>query len=162
MKQKCFASAWAPVIKLDMIFNINIACFKTQRVFSVKKKKKCFYFYSSHFRLFGRNGICYSCHETIPPNEMVMKTQDHVYHLRCFSCSRCHFPLSIGDKYRLCEGKIVCCDRECIGLTARKGAMLSRRGGKTARLPNAVKAWFNSLLILDAESSSLSTTFGLK
>lgn len=127
----------------------HIGCLKCSicRVMLADAGKSCFaragllLCKDDYIRLFGRNGVCSSCHETIPPNEMVMKIQDHVYHIRCFSCSRCHFPLAIGDRYRLCDGKIVCYDRECMGLSsARKGVMVSRRGGRAARIPNAVKA----------------------
>lgn len=66
------------------------------------------------FRLFGNSGACSACGQTIPANEFVMKTtsnlnnnnpqannqniQHFVFHLKCFSCSKCGSHLVQGDR----------------------------------------------------------------
>ncbi|KAG8176467.1 hypothetical protein JTE90_026071 [Oedothorax gibbosus] len=87
-----------------------------------------------YLRLFGREGECQACHETIPATEMVMKIQGLAYHLRCFICSRCHGALSLGDKYQLWEGRLLC-DRECLRLFRKSmGAPPNRRAPKAPRM----------------------------
>ena len=70
-------------------------------------------------RLFGSSGACSACAQTIPANEFVMRTtshlngpsntntsngnpqsiQHHVFHLKCFSCSKCGSHLVQGDRW---------------------------------------------------------------
>ncbi|XP_054724429.1 LIM domain transcription factor LMO4-B-like [Uloborus diversus] len=92
-----------------------------------------------YLRLFGREGECHACRETIPANEMVMKVQGLAYHLKCFICSRCHGPLSLGDRYHLWEGRILC-DKECLRLLRRNAPLTQRRATKAQRLNSTIKA----------------------
>lgn len=71
-----------------------------------------------HYRLFGNSGACSACGQMIPANELVMRTtsnmnqngvnnnapannqniQHFVFHLKCFSCSKCGSHLVQGDR----------------------------------------------------------------
>ena len=52
---------------------------------------------------------CASCGKGIPPSEVVRRTNDYVYHLRCFSCRVCHRQLNTGDEFYLFDDrKLVC------------------------------------------------------
>lgn len=78
-------------------------------------------FWPFNCRLFGSSGACSACAQTIPANEFVMRTtshlngpnapantntsngnpqsiQHHVFHLKCFSCSKCGSHLVQGDR----------------------------------------------------------------
>lgn len=73
------------------------------------------------YRLFGSSGACSACGQTIPASEFVMRTggpgagggpgpqappgaqppgsqQTHVFHLKCFACSKCGAHLVPGDR----------------------------------------------------------------
>lgn len=65
--------------------------------------------------MFGSTGACSACGQTIPASELVMRAasgsggpQHHVFHLRCFTCSKCGGPLVQGDRYYLVSGSLVC------------------------------------------------------
>ncbi|KAL5961299.1 LIM/homeobox protein Lhx3 [Taenia solium] len=52
---------------------------------------------------------CASCDEGIPPNEMVRKAHDNVYHLECFVCHVCARSLNTGDEfYLLADRRLMC------------------------------------------------------
>lgn len=59
-------------------------------------------------RLFGPSGACAACNQPIPSNELVMRVQSRVYHVKCFTCSSCHTRLVPGDRYSLVNGSILC------------------------------------------------------
>lgn len=61
-------------------------------------------------RLFGSTGACSGCGQTIPACEFVMRAgpQPHVFHLKCFACSKCGAQLVPGDRYCLLAGSLVC------------------------------------------------------
>ncbi|XP_029176992.1 LIM/homeobox protein Lhx9-like [Nylanderia fulva] len=64
---------------------------------------------TDYTRMFGGNGgICSSCGNTIPPNELVMRASESVFHLKCFNCNKCGNPLNPGDRYYLLSGSPVC------------------------------------------------------
>ncbi|XP_017790512.1 PREDICTED: LIM domain only protein 3-like [Habropoda laboriosa] len=58
--------------------------------------------------LFGNTGHCAACNKIIPALEMVMRARTNVYHLECFACQQCNHRFCIGDKFFLCENKILC------------------------------------------------------
>lgn len=53
-------------------------------------------------------GSCGSCGQTIAANELVMKSQTSVYHVKCFACVTCHSQLVPGDRYSVVNGSILC------------------------------------------------------
>nr|CAB3263425.1 Lhx3 LIM/homeobox protein Lhx3a type 1 [Phallusia mammillata] len=59
---------------------------------------------------FRRHGTkCASCHQGIPPTEVVRRAQDNVYHLECFQCFMCQQELGTGDQfYLLDDNRLVC------------------------------------------------------
>ncbi|PSN53777.1 LIM domain transcription factor LMO4.2 [Blattella germanica] len=83
-------------------------------------------------RLFGNSGACSACGQTIPASEFVMRAGSgpgpggaqtapqqqppggggggghHVFHLKCFACSKCGAQLVPGDRYCLLAGSLVC------------------------------------------------------
>uniref|UniRef100_A0A4W4H8R6 LIM zinc-binding domain-containing protein n=1 Tax=Electrophorus electricus TaxID=8005 RepID=A0A4W4H8R6_ELEEL len=61
-----------------------------------------------YIRLFGNSGVCRACSNSIPAGEMVMKTPDHVYHVKCFACSICHRQLMPGDWFHCENGRLFC------------------------------------------------------
>ena len=59
-------------------------------------------------RMFGTTGTCSNCAQQIPADEMVMRSQTAVYHLKCFTCVQCNAPLNPGDKYSFVNGSLFC------------------------------------------------------
>ncbi|XP_023312828.1 LIM/homeobox protein Lhx3-like, partial [Anoplophora glabripennis] len=58
--------------------------------------------------LFGTTGYCAACNKVIPAFEMVMRAKNNVYHLECFACHQCNHRFCVGDRFYLCENKILC------------------------------------------------------
>ncbi|XP_072176821.1 LIM domain transcription factor LMO4-like [Diadema setosum] len=79
--------------------DIGHSCFSKAGMILCKK---------DYLRLFGTSGACTACGQQIPASELVMRTQNRVYHLKCFACSSCHIQLVPGDRYTLVNGSIVC------------------------------------------------------
>ncbi|XP_015593585.1 LIM/homeobox protein Lhx9 isoform X2 [Cephus cinctus] len=61
-----------------------------------------------YLRLFGSTGLCAACRKIIPAFEMVMRARANVYHLECFACQQCNHRFCVGDRFYLCENKILC------------------------------------------------------
>ncbi|XP_034234828.1 LIM domain only protein 3-like isoform X3 [Thrips palmi] len=61
-----------------------------------------------YLRLFGNTGCCAACTKVIPAFEMVMRAKHNVYHLECFACQQCSHRFCVGDRFYLCENKILC------------------------------------------------------
>ncbi|XP_008203876.1 LIM domain only protein 3 isoform X2 [Nasonia vitripennis] len=61
-----------------------------------------------YLRLFGNTGHCAACSKAIPAFEMVMRARTNVYHLECFACQQCNHRFCVGDRFYLCENKILC------------------------------------------------------
>ncbi|KAG4074247.1 hypothetical protein HA402_008656 [Bradysia odoriphaga] len=61
-----------------------------------------------YLRLFGNTGLCAACNKVIPAFEMVMRARSNVYHLECFACQQCNHRFCVGDRFYLCENKILC------------------------------------------------------
>ncbi|XP_008183636.1 LIM/homeobox protein Lhx2 isoform X2 [Acyrthosiphon pisum] len=61
-----------------------------------------------YLRLFGATGNCAACNKVIPAFEMVMRAKNNVYHLECFACQQCNHRFCVGDRFYLCENKILC------------------------------------------------------
>lgn len=60
-------------------------------------------------RIFGQQGQCAACKKTIPPYELVMRSNDLAYHMDCFACQQCQYRFCVGDRYHLSEHhRIVC------------------------------------------------------
>ncbi|XP_065584084.1 LIM domain only protein 3-like isoform X3 [Artemia franciscana] len=61
-----------------------------------------------YLRLFGTTGSCSACGKVIPAFEMVMRARTNVYHLECFACQQCNHRFCVGDRFYLCDNKILC------------------------------------------------------
>ncbi|XP_050408330.1 LIM domain only protein 3 isoform X3 [Patella vulgata] len=61
-----------------------------------------------YLRLFGTTGYCSACSKMIPAFEMVMRAKSNVYHLECFACQQCNHRFCVGDRFFLCDNKILC------------------------------------------------------
>ncbi|KAK2182974.1 hypothetical protein NP493_329g02019 [Ridgeia piscesae] len=61
-----------------------------------------------YLRLFGTTGYCSVCSKVIPAFEMVMRARGNVYHLECFACQQCNHRFCVGDKFYMCDNKILC------------------------------------------------------
>ncbi|CAD6240102.1 GSCOCG00002503001-RA-CDS [Cotesia congregata] len=61
-----------------------------------------------YLRIFGHEGHCSACSKSIPPFEMVMRARTNVYHLECFACQQCNHRFCVGDRFYLCDNKILC------------------------------------------------------
>lgn len=73
------------------------------------------------FRLFGNVGSCSGCGQQIPANEMVMRAgvssapspvhpglHHPVFHLHCFTCSKCGNRLNTGERYYILGNSLYC------------------------------------------------------
>ena len=60
--------------------------------------------------MYRRYGIkCTECGKGIPPNTVVRRALENVYHMDCFQCSTCQRRLDTGDEFFLLEGgRIIC------------------------------------------------------
>lgn len=61
-----------------------------------------------YLRLFGSTGFCAACNKGIPAFELVMRAKRNVYHLECFACQQCNYRFCVGDRFHLCDNKILC------------------------------------------------------
>uniref|UniRef100_A0A0K8SF66 LIM zinc-binding domain-containing protein n=2 Tax=Lygus hesperus TaxID=30085 RepID=A0A0K8SF66_LYGHE len=88
-----------------MLADIGSSCFTKSNMILCK---------NDYIRLFGSTGACSACGQTIPASEFVMRAssgsgpQHHVFHLKCFTCSKCGGQLVPGDRYYLVGGSLVC------------------------------------------------------
>ncbi|KAJ3663718.1 hypothetical protein Zmor_007945 [Zophobas morio] len=57
-------------------------------------------------RIFGVK--CSRCGDRLLPHEMVMRAQQHVFHLPCFVCVVCCQPLQKGEQFVLRAGQLFC------------------------------------------------------
>ncbi|KAL5280540.1 LMO4.2 family protein [Megaselia abdita] len=103
---------------------------------------------------------CSACGQTIAPNEFVMRTTssnqqqttpaennnkpfsfetNHVFHLKCFTCSKCATQLRPGDRYYMLGGSLVCEPdwmkllKNVTANTSSSGATTPIRKGKVGR-----------------------------
>ncbi|XP_077284782.1 LIM domain transcription factor LMO4.2 [Arctopsyche grandis] len=109
---------------------------------------------TDYTRMFGSSGACAACGQTIPASEFVMRTggglpgggappssapQHHVFHLKCFACSKCGAHLVPGDRYYMLAGSLVCEQdwhkllKGSGGATGAAGAPGAVRKGKVGR-----------------------------
>ncbi|CAG5129257.1 unnamed protein product [Candidula unifasciata] len=52
---------------------------------------------------------CAGCHQTIPPQELVMKVDNnHIFHLPCFCCVVCRQLLQKGQQFVVKDGQLLC------------------------------------------------------
>ncbi|XP_060578853.1 LIM domain transcription factor LMO4-like [Ruditapes philippinarum] len=63
---------------------------------------------NDYLRLFGNGAACGSCGQTIGASELVMKSTNSVYHVKCFACVTCHNQLVPGDRYSIVNGSLLC------------------------------------------------------
>lgn len=72
----------------------------------------------------------------ISPNEQIMRlSANHIYHLTCFTCMKCHTPLVKGDRYVLFNGQPFCEKDNPFKTTPinkRTNNTGSKRGGKAS------------------------------
>ncbi|TPP61167.1 LIM domain only protein 3 [Fasciola gigantica] len=61
-----------------------------------------------YLRLYGQTGECFVCRKRILAFEFVMRIQNKVYHLNCFSCQQCQLRFCVGDKFYLHNQFILC------------------------------------------------------
>ncbi|KAK2714871.1 LIM domain transcription factor LMO4.2-like [Artemia franciscana] len=98
---------------------------------------------NDYLRLFGVSGACSACGQNIPPSEFVMRAAtlspdqhqhhlDYVYHVKCFSCTKCQNRLVPGDRYALIGGSLVC-EQDCQKLLKNNSLPTSVRRGKVGR-----------------------------
>lgn len=102
--------------------------------------------------MFGNSGACSACGQTIPASEFVMRsgggganspqqsaTPPHVFHLKCFMCSKCLNPLMPGDRYYMLSGSLVC-EQDWQKLLKSTAAAPTVRKGKVGR-PRRSRDW---------------------
>lgn len=58
-------------------------------------------------RLFLKNR-CLGCGDRIGSDELVMRTSDNVFHLKCFSCVVCGVQLQKGEQYVVKQSQLFC------------------------------------------------------
>lgn len=61
----------------------------------------------SNRRLFLRNRCLGCCHK-IAADELVMRTLENVFHLKCFACVVCGAILKKGEQYVVKQGQLFC------------------------------------------------------
>lgn len=116
-----------------MLADIGTSCFTKGGMILCKQ---------DYMRLFGSTGACTACGQSIPPSEFVMRTggpsphqpgaHPHVFHLKCFACSKCSAPLVQGDRYYMLAGSLVC-EQDWHKLLKSSAATPPVRKGKVGR-----------------------------
>ncbi|CAF1567505.1 unnamed protein product [Rotaria sp. Silwood1] len=78
---------------------------------------------------------CSSCNKVIGTTEQVMRiSPNHVYHINCFTCVKCHIPLVKGDRYVLFNGQPFCeKDNPLKSTTNINNTPTTKRGGTTSK-----------------------------
>jgi hypothetical protein len=72
-------------------------------------------------------------------NEKIMRiSNNHIYHLTCFMCMKCHVPLVKGDRYVIFNGQPFCerdnpFKSQSTPTSNKRGNSTSKRGAKAAR-----------------------------
>ncbi|XP_021966308.1 LIM domain transcription factor LMO4 isoform X3 [Folsomia candida] len=68
-----------------------------------------------YVKMFGVKGACRGCGQHIPSNEFVMRAGSSpmggptmVFHVGCFTCSKCCKTLATGDRYSVLNGALFC------------------------------------------------------
>ncbi|CAF1210318.1 unnamed protein product, partial [Didymodactylos carnosus] len=51
---------------------------------------------------------CQKCHQSLTPNDLIMRACDYLYHINCFSCCLCQQLLKPGDEYGLRDSFLLC------------------------------------------------------
>ncbi|XP_023701548.1 LIM/homeobox protein Lhx9 [Cryptotermes secundus] len=101
-----------------MLADIGGSCFTKANMILCK---------NDYYRMFGISGACSACGQTIPASEFVMRAGSgtgqaaahgggpqqqpgghQVFHLKCFTCSKCGAQLVPGDRYYLLAGSLIC------------------------------------------------------
>lgn len=59
------------------------------------------------YRLFLKNR-CLGCGDRIGSDELVMRTVDNVFHLKCFACVVCGCQLQKGEQYVVKQSQLFC------------------------------------------------------
>ncbi|XP_048524607.1 LIM domain only protein 3-like [Dendroctonus ponderosae] len=96
-----------------------------------------------YIRLYGTSGACSACGQMIPASEFVMRTGVgsnptsptaalHIFHIKCFVCSKCMSPLVPGDRYYMLQGNLVC-EQDWHKLLKSSVATPTVRKGKVGR-----------------------------
>jgi hypothetical protein len=116
-----------------MLADIGTSCFTKGGMILCKQ---------DYTRLFGNSGACSSCGQMIPASEFVMRcggpspqqpgAPPHVFHLKCFVCSKCLAPLVQGDRYYMLSGSLVC-EQDWHKLLKSSAATPTVRKGKVGR-----------------------------
>jgi hypothetical protein len=80
--------------------------------------EKC---YTRDFKLFCRADYfkhygtkCHSCKEGLCPEDVVRKTVNGIYHVKCFVCSMCKRELETGEQIYLVQGEKFVCEADYI------------------------------------------------
>ncbi|XP_060518482.1 LIM domain only protein 3 [Cylas formicarius] len=120
-----------------MLADIGTSCFTRGGMILCKQ---------DYMRMFGSSGACSACGQTIPASELVMRSGGgsgpgaqstpgaplHVFHLKCFMCSKCLAPLVPGDRYYMLAGSLVC-EQDWHKLLKSSAAAPTVRKGKVGR-----------------------------
>ncbi|CAG0879716.1 unnamed protein product [Cyprideis torosa] len=77
------------------------------------------------FKRFGTK--CSMCEEGIPPNEVIRRAGDAVYHLSCFTCIMCKRQLATGDEFYLMENKKLVCKIDYEAAKQREAEQANKR-----------------------------------
>ncbi|KAL8574297.1 hypothetical protein ACOMHN_062975 [Nucella lapillus] len=86
----------------------------------------------------------------IPAFEMVMRARGNVYHLECFACQHCNHRFCVGDRFYLCDNKILCeADYE-------ERMMFANLGGPAPSFPPYTSPGYNALTQMKRQAQSLS------
>ena len=59
-----------------------------------------------YVRLFSKK--CYKCKEGFNKNDLVMRTNNQIFHVACFRCSMCNKNLTPGDEFALKQDGLLC------------------------------------------------------
>ncbi|XP_076352144.1 LIM/homeobox protein Lhx3-like isoform X2 [Tachypleus tridentatus] len=94
------------------------------------------------FKKFGTK--CANCEQGIPPNQVVRRAQDSVYHLHCFSCILCKRQLNTGDQFYLMEDNKLVCKIDYETAKCRDGASKRPRTTISAKQLETLKTAYDN------------------
>ena len=85
----------------------------------------------SFFRLFGVR--CFGCEKGVTSSDMIRRVNEHIFHLRCLTCSHCNRQIETGEElFKTDENKFLCkSDYE----SRRKKSMAGKFFASSIQLP---------------------------
>ncbi|CAF0725814.1 unnamed protein product, partial [Didymodactylos carnosus] len=96
--EKCWHLTCLKCHECQMVLDTELTCYSKDGLFFCRK---------DYYKCYGRYR-CHKCHQSLTPNDLILRTCDYLYHVNCFSCCLCQQLLQPGDEYGLRDSFLLC------------------------------------------------------